>query len=514
MYSRIQQEKAQGFSREAVSRHLELSWRTVDRYWDMSAEEYHALQKKNHRSILDRHEIVILDWLERFPDMSATQIQDRIHEHYNEAYAERTVRNYVNSIRNRYNILKPCDNTREYGCIPELPPGQQLQADFGEYWALREDKRRLKLYLVVFILAHSRYKHIMWQTRPFTTIDFVRHLESCFETFGGVPIELVIDQDHLMTVSENCGDIIHTYDFERCKNRHGFTVWLCRKKDPESKGMVECCIKFVKYNFARNRYFRDINQWIQECFDWLKRTGNGKKHAETKKIPAEVFLLEKEHLRPTMLITNKDASTDMITTPVRKNNTIRYKGSRYTVPFGTYSRVNTVSVREDNGKLEIYESDGKLLAHSALAMTPGELVRNNNHMRDTSDSIEQLMSDAMTALGNTVQAETFLGIIHKNRGRYVRDQLNMILKVAEAYEPEVIRLAVLSCLDSKVDSANDFRDFAAYLFHQLTVDQVMANQQIRLMHGAPKPIISDVKVAQRKPEFYMNLIRDGGKSNG
>jgi len=96
----------------------------------------------------------------------------------------------------------------------------------------------------------------------------------------------------------------------------------------------------------------------------------------------------------------------------------------------------------------------------------------------------------------------------------VRDQLNMILKVAKTYEPEVIRLAVLSCLDSKVDSANDFRDFAAYLFHQLTVDQVMANQQIRLMHGGPKPIISDVKVAQRKPEFYMNLIRDGGKSNG
>ena len=32
MYSKIQQEKDQGFSREAATRHLGLSWRTVDRF--------------------------------------------------------------------------------------------------------------------------------------------------------------------------------------------------------------------------------------------------------------------------------------------------------------------------------------------------------------------------------------------------------------------------------------------------------------------------------------------------
>lgn len=93
MYSKIQQEKAQGFTREAAARHLDLSWRTVDRYWDMNADEYQELRKKHHQSILGKHEIVILDWLERFPDMSATQVQDGLHEHYKEVFAERTVRN-------------------------------------------------------------------------------------------------------------------------------------------------------------------------------------------------------------------------------------------------------------------------------------------------------------------------------------------------------------------------------------------------------------------------------------
>lgn len=511
MYSKIQQEKAQGFTRDAAARHLNLAWQTVDRYWDMDAEEYRMLHEKRHQSILDKHEIVILDWLNRFPDMSATQVKDWLHEHYNEVFAERTVRDYVNKMRKEHGILKPIKNTREYCCIPELPPGQQLQADFGEYWAIREGKKRIKLYMAAFILAHSRYKYVLWQPRPFTTIDFISCLESCFEALGGLPKELVIDQDHLMTVSENCGDIIHTFDFERCKNKHGFSVWLCRKADPESKGMVESCVKFVKYNFAKNRYFRDIRQWTQDCFDWLIRTGNGKVHAVTKKIPAEVFLLEKGYLRPLISMTDKVSSIDMVSTPVRKNNTIRYKGCRYTIPFGSYSLYQTVSVRENDGCLEIYDPSGNMLDNPRLGTTPGELIRNNNHVRDTSESIAQLMSDAMAALGDTPEAEGFLGIIRKKRGRYVRDQLNLVLKVAKTYEPEIVRLAILTCLDSKLDSANDLRDFADHLFHQTIVNQVLANQKIRPMEDGPKPIVADVKVIKRQPEVYMNLVANGGK---
>lgn len=102
-----------------------------------------------------------------------------------------------------------------------------------------------------------------------------------------------------MTVDENYGDIIFTQEFERCKKRHGFAVWLCRKSDPESKGMVESGVKFVKYNFARNRWFASLEQWSKDCDAWLVRTGNGKKHEETKKIPAEVFQSEKgEYKQP------------------------------------------------------------------------------------------------------------------------------------------------------------------------------------------------------------------------
>lgn len=510
MYSKIQQGKLKGFSREAVARQLGLSWRTVDRYWDMEVSEYEALRKQHYSSILDKRKSVILDWLESHPDLLASQVKDWLHEHYNEVYAGRTVRNYVLNLRKEYGIKKP-SKEREYFCIPELPPGQQLQADFGQYWALRQQKSRIKLYFAVFILAHSRYKFVSWQIRPYNAVDFVRSLEACFEEFGGIPQELVIDQDTLMVVSENNGDIIHTYEFEHCKNRHGFTVWLCRKSDPESKGLVEAGVKFIKYNFAKNRLFYDLPNWTEDCRSWLKRTGNGKVHEETKKIPAEVFEVEKERLKPANSFLNHESTNDMITTPVRKNNTIRYKSSRYSVPIGTYTSCRTVSLREIDGCIEIYDEKKQLLAKHQLAKNPGELVRNNNHARNTSESVKQLMNEAKEALGNTPMAEELLAVIHKKKGRYIRDQLQVVIKTANNYDTEIIRLALLACQESNSDSANDLRDFADYIFKQVTVDEVLNIPPVRPVTDIPNIDIDEINVVQRQPESYMKLIENGGK---
>jgi len=82
------------------------------------------------------------------------------------------------------------------------------------------------------------------------------------------------------------------------------------------------------------------------------------------------------------------------------------------------------------------------------------------------------------------------------------------------YEPETLRLAILACLESKVDSANDFRDFADYLFHQVTLDQVMANQSIPFLAAQPSLIDrqNGQSVIQPLPETYMKHASMGGRN--
>ncbi len=511
MYTHIQNKKTMGYTRDATARLLRLSWRTVDRYWEMTPDEYQALSKESRRCDLDRHEAAITGWLERFPDLSVAQIQDWLLEHYQETYSDRTVRHYVNRVRLVHGIPKPAKSTREYFVVPEMPPGQQMQADFGEYWAVREGRRRIKLYFVVFILANSRNKHVLWHTKPFTSAVFVQCLEDCFRAFGGMTQELVIDQDKLMIVSENGGDIIHTYEFERCKNRYGFTLWLCRKSDPESKGMVESGVKYVKYNFAKNRYFRDIGQWSQECFDWLERTGNGKRHEITKKIPAEVFAVERLHLRPVPPAIHEKADESMVTTPVLKNNTIRYKSSRYSVPVGTYTKSKTASLREQDGKLEVHDSDGKLLAVHPLSIEPGSLVRNTNHARNTTERVMVLMEEARGVLGNTPETEKFLSYLRKTKARYIRDQLNIVMKVAREYDSDINSRAVKACLECREFSAKDFKDFADFQFLQVTMDQVLVHEPIRTAPAAPRADIPNLQLVRKDPAYYSDKIAKGGK---
>ena len=65
----------------------------------------------------------------------------------------------------------------------------------------------------------------------------------------------MIDQDKLMVVSENAGDIIYTKDFKYFLQETGLEMYVCRKADPETKGKVENLVGYVKGNHLSVRSF-------------------------------------------------------------------------------------------------------------------------------------------------------------------------------------------------------------------------------------------------------------------
>src|SRR5699024_2394719 len=137
-----------------------------------------------------------------------------------------------------------------------------------------------------------------WLDRPFTTCDVITAHENAFRYFGGIPSELVYDQDALLIVSENNGDLILTKDFQSYKETRDLIVWMCRGADPESKGKVENVVKYVKDDFKNSRGYYRHNYWAESGWEWLEGTGDYKQHNTTSKRPVEVFTLETHHLRP------------------------------------------------------------------------------------------------------------------------------------------------------------------------------------------------------------------------
>src|SRR5690625_7641907 len=112
------------------------------------------------------------------------------------------------------------------------------------------------LYAAGFVLSHSRFKYVEWIDRPLRTSDLIRMQENAFQYFGGMTEEIVYDQDRLLAVSENAGDLILTESFTKYQKTRGFKIYMCRKSDAESKGKIEQVIKYIKYNFAKHRIFK------------------------------------------------------------------------------------------------------------------------------------------------------------------------------------------------------------------------------------------------------------------
>ena len=165
-----------------------------------------------------------------------------------EDVSERTVSRYVKQLREEYGLKKSVAPL-EYGAVPELPMGKQMQVDFGQKMMPNVDGGQTRVYEAAFVLSRSRYKYAQEQSRPFTSVDLVRICHDCFQYMGGMPEELVFDQDSIVCVSENAGAIIYTYEFEKFRQECGLSIRMCRGADPESKGKVENVVKYIKGNF-------------------------------------------------------------------------------------------------------------------------------------------------------------------------------------------------------------------------------------------------------------------------
>lgn len=494
----IQQLHTQGFKVSQIANKLGISRTTVYGYLRKSPEEMlvWVASTKERKKKLDMYEGHITSWLKDHPDLSAAQVHDWLQERYASlVVGESTVRSYVKDLREKYHIPK-LKNQRSYQAIPDLPMGQQAQVDFGQSKQKTSKGREIKLFFISFVLSHSRYKYAEWLDRPFTTRDVIRAHEAAFNYFTGIPYELVYDQDALLVVNENAGDIILTAEFQAYREERELNVYICRKADPESKGKIENVVGFIKKNFAKNRVFHNLDQWNEQCKAWLKRTGNGKIHNTTKKRPVEVFSDEKQHLRPISHSIKMLPKTELsITRTVRKDNTILYEANRYSVPLGTYGWINHVYITvTDDGRLLVREQiDGPIIANHLIDQRKGILVQDRQHTRDRSKGIGAFITNLANQFEDVNMAHAFLDGVRQAYPRYIRDQLQLIARTLKDIDSKTKELVLKECMKRKLCSASEFTDVVEYINRQ---------RQVNTEHSI---VIKDIKPLSNLTQSIMNI---------
>jgi transposase len=455
-----------GYSKRRCSRELEIDKKTVNKYWEMSEEAYAQglISAKRRTRTLDPYRDFIVSRLEEHPEITSAIIEDNLREAYKGDFdsSYRSVRLYVSALREELGIPKPV-SIRQYCEVEEQPLGFQAQVDMGQKMMTDMYGKRVKVYIFAMVMSASRMKFVCFQDRPFKAQTFIEAHDLAFRYFGGRPVEIVYDQDRVMSVSENAGDILYTEIFENYRQYAGFSVRLCRGNDPQSKGKIERVIGYIKNHFLSCRRYQGISRLNSDGLSWLDRTANAKIHETTKMVPKHVFIQEQKHLRPVPALS---APTPPRTANVRPDNVVHYRQNRYAMPRGTYSpgRKARIEVSEEKGTVTFYDAETEeLLACHALYYGTGRhvsLPHNAERFRDT--KYEAIQSKVLGNFDGMRGSGEYIAAIMKKYPRYIRDQLNIIGKAQDTYSKPELQRALDYCAERDLISANDFRDTLEY----------------------------------------------------
>lgn len=506
LYSDIHKLKRQGYKKHRVATRLGIDDKTVRKYWDMSQDEYLAylMECKERAKIMDPYRDFVLAKLKEYPDITSAIIDDRLREAYRDFEPSyRTVRLYVKTLREKEGLPTTL-KIRQMQEVPDLPMGQQAQVDLGEKKMQDEWGSKIKVYIFAMVLSNSRYKFVCFQTKPFTAQSFIEAHDRAFRFFGGRPKEIVYDQDSIMVVSENSGDVIYTDTFETYRRYAGFSIYLCRGADPETKGKIEAVVKYVKYNFLPYRVFHSVARLNTDGMAWLERTANGRPHETTKMVPARAFEEEQKHLIPVPEFNATSGITQ--TAVVRKTNVVLYRQNRYCLPKGTYrpGRKVRIEVDEKEEIVRFYDiEDNFLLEEHRLCKDVGKCVRNVHAERDRNTKLEVLHKKVLLGFGNSYQAYMLVQGIRLEKPRYFRDQLSLMAKLQNQYIPTELASAVEYCLKRRLFSAVDLRD---------TLEYFRTAEPVPIIKPVELPIKYRVYTAQERPlQEYTEIFMRGNQ---
>jgi len=493
MYYQIHQLKADSFHVSQIARKLGVSRKTVYFYLSMDEPSFEVWLGSGRSRKLSDYEELIRGRLSKHQDLSAYQIHDWLLEHYPSLkVSRRTVSALVAALRERHGIPKPPKTERIYEQTAEHEYGEQGQVDFGESKIKKADGEEVRVYFFTMVLSRSRAKYVHFSRYPFTAQTAVEAHELAFDYLGGIPTQMVYDQDSVFLVDENAGELIMTQVFDRYVSQRGFEVHFCRKADPESKGKIESVVKYVKSNFLPHRSFTSVELLNQEALAWLGRTANGQLHGTTKKVPLEELATERAYLHPFYPITSLEPATKPYS--VRKDNTLSYQSNFYSLPRGSYrGKGSKVWVRVEANLLIICQKDHTEIARHTISSEKGKQVRNNDHFRDKSAGLDKLRQSVVDCFTDSGAANAFLDTIYQQRGRYFRDQLQLIKEAIQKHQGQSADQALSFCLDKKLSTASDFRDLMDHLNHreqkqpqaqleQVCLESTVANQIKTIPH--------------------------------
>src|SRR5271166_337153 len=313
-------------------------------------------------STLDPYVDQIKDLLAKHPDLSAVRIREEI-ARGPEGYA-----GSVDVLRRYLRKVRPTHG-RVYQEV-HYQPAQAMQVDWGECGRVQVGSSRRKVSVFVAVLCYSRLVYIEF-TLSQRKAEFYRGLVNALTFFGGSPRHLIFDNLKAAVLNgSGRGACLHPEFLALC-GYFCLQPVACARRDPESKGVVEGGVRYVKHNALAGRAAELLcfEDYLALAPAWRDQVANVRLHETTRARPIDRFEQERALMRPLPAIPFD--TDEVVPAVVNPHARIAFDGNRYSAPPQFVRKPITVRANRDELRL-LHE--GQVVAQHVRSYERGQLL--------------------------------------------------------------------------------------------------------------------------------------------
>jgi transposase len=478
-------------SQRQIAERLRCCWRTVKKALTLEHPPDET-RRAPRGSILDPYKPKIDALIAKYPELSAVRVLEEIRKGP-EAYPGElsVVRSYLRQIRPvRQRIYQEVF----------YEPGQALQVDWGScgYVPLGSTQRRVSVFVAVLCYSRLGYIEFCLSERK---AEFYRCLVHALQFFGGSPRQIIFDNLKAAVLNGSGRNACLHPDFLALCGHFRLQPIACERRDPESKGVVEAKVRYVKRNALQGRD-EELACWEgygRLAIDWRDQVANVRVHDATRERPVDRFRKEQGLLRP--LPAAPFNTDEMVSVVVSSHCRVNFDGNRYSVPPELARK--TALLRADRSEVRVMYQ-GRQLACHPRRYDRGQLIRHPDHelaalqLRRRVRATE--VESHFDALGE--EARKF-HLELRRRPIQTSVHLRRLLKWVPIYGPQEVVAAIAR--------AHEYQTYdAAY------VETILLQERRR--HELPSPLtprpkrrelIEDIHLEEPDPAIYDRLCNHG-----
>lgn len=347
-------------SARAIARRLRCSRHTVASALMIQQPPTRTVRRRS--SLLEPYLPQINDLLAKYPELSAVRIHEEI-AHGPAGYTGSTdvLRRYLRRVR-------PARG-RVYQEV-HYDPAQAMQVDWGECGCVQVGSTTRKVSVFVAVLCYSRLTFIEF-TLSQRKAEFYRAVANALTFFGGSPRHIIFDNLKAAVLNGSGRSACFHPEFLALCGYFCLQPVPCERRDPESKGIVEGGVRYVKHNAltGRTHELLRFEDYLALAPRWRDEVANVRRHESTHERPLDRFQQERGLLRPLPSIPFD--TDEVVPAVVSPHARIEFDGNRYSAP-PEFTR-KPVTIRANRDELRLLH-EGTVVAQHVRSYERGQLI--------------------------------------------------------------------------------------------------------------------------------------------